>query len=341
MGGSSYTLSYDAENRLVGVSGAATATFVYDGDGNRVKGTVGSATTAYVGNYFEWTGSTTTMKKYYYAGSVKVAMRTGSTTINYLLGDHLGSNAITTSSSGVKNSEIRYMPWGTTRYTSGSSPTTFQYTGQRLETNLGLLFYNARWYDPAAARFIQPDTLIPEQSQGVQAWDRYAYTNNNPVKYTDPTGHRNCEEDGYGCSVDIASNTTLTVSTTTLGSATSEQQGSAYYELSNAQKVGKVITTIFIEVAVVAPVEITLVSLSLAAPEIGGVGAALEFALIPADIAVADFGLSLAINTADSVSSGHDIDFKWTLIPAIVNELPQPVQNFFYDVIPSVIPKDN
>ncbi len=39
--GSSYTLSYDAENRLVGVTGAATATFVYDGDGNRVKATGG------------------------------------------------------------------------------------------------------------------------------------------------------------------------------------------------------------------------------------------------------------------------------------------------------------
>jgi YD repeat-containing protein len=35
VGGNTYNLSYDAENRLVGVSGAATATFVYDGDGNR------------------------------------------------------------------------------------------------------------------------------------------------------------------------------------------------------------------------------------------------------------------------------------------------------------------
>jgi hypothetical protein len=37
-------------------------------------------------------------------------------------------------------------------------------------------------------RFIQADTVIPQQ-QGVQAWDRYAYVNNSPVKYTDPTGH--------------------------------------------------------------------------------------------------------------------------------------------------------
>ena len=186
VGGNTYNLTFDAENHLVGVSGAVTATFVYDGDGNRVKATIGTTTT-YVGNYFEWTGSTSTMKKYYYAGSIKVAMRTGSP-INYLLGDHLGSNAITTSSSGVKNSEIRYMPWGTTRYTYGSSPTTFQYTGQRIESSLGLLFYNARWYDSALGRFIQADTIVPGAGNP-QAFDRYAYSYNNPVKYIDPIGH--------------------------------------------------------------------------------------------------------------------------------------------------------
>jgi hypothetical protein len=80
VGGSSYTLSYDYENRMTGVSGPATATFTYDGDGNRVKGTIGGVTTVYIGNpsvpsgqgYFEWTGSTTTMNvipRYYYASS--------------------------------------------------------------------------------------------------------------------------------------------------------------------------------------------------------------------------------------------------------------------------------
>ena len=44
-------------------------------------------------------------------------------------------------------------------------------------------------YDPALGRFTQPDTIIPEQTQGTQAWDRYAYVNNNPVKYNDPSGH--------------------------------------------------------------------------------------------------------------------------------------------------------
>lgn len=53
----------------------------------------------------------------------------------------------------------------------------------------GLMFYNARWYDPTLGRFAQADTIIPQQTQGTQAWDRYAYTNNNPIKYADPSGH--------------------------------------------------------------------------------------------------------------------------------------------------------
>jgi len=84
---------------------------------------------------------------------------------------------------------VRYRAFGATRFTPGTTPTSYRCTGQREEAALGLHFYNARWYDPALGRFAQPDSLIPEQSQGAQAWDRYAYVNNNPLKYTDPSGH--------------------------------------------------------------------------------------------------------------------------------------------------------
>ena len=188
-GGVVYNLAYDAENRLTGVSGAVSASFTYDGDGNRVKGTVGGVTTAYIGNYFEWISSTSTMKRYYYAGGTRIAMREGST-LSWLLGDHLGSTSITANTSGVPTGEVRYRPWGEDRYTWGTTPTSYRYTGQRSEMgSIGLYFYDARFYDPWLGRFSSPDSTIPEASQGMQAWDRYAYVNNSPLLYTDPTGH--------------------------------------------------------------------------------------------------------------------------------------------------------
>jgi RHS repeat-associated protein len=77
---------------------------------------------------------------------------------------------------------------GETRYATGNLNTDYQYTGQRTVGEIGLHFYNARWYDSSLSRFAQADTIIPS-TQGVQGWDRFAYTNNNPVRYTDPSGH--------------------------------------------------------------------------------------------------------------------------------------------------------
>jgi hypothetical protein len=85
---------------------------------------MGGVTTYYVGAHFEWTGSTSTMIKYYYAGGQRVAMRVGSNAPSYLLGDHLGSTSLTANSSGCKVAELRSQPRGGTRFTYGTTPTT-------------------------------------------------------------------------------------------------------------------------------------------------------------------------------------------------------------------------
>jgi RHS repeat-associated protein len=61
-----------------------------------------------------------------------------------------------------------------------------------------LYYYGARWYDPQIGRFIQPDTIVPS-AQGTQAFDRYAYVNNNPLRYTDPSGRWMCDMYEPGC----------------------------------------------------------------------------------------------------------------------------------------------
>jgi hypothetical protein len=50
----------------------------------------------------------------------------------------------------------------------------------------------ARWYDPALSRWTQPDSIIPG-IQGIQGFDRYAYVNNSPIRFNDPTGCGYCD----------------------------------------------------------------------------------------------------------------------------------------------------
>jgi RHS repeat-associated protein len=198
VGGQSFTLVYDTENRLVSVTGAATASFYYDADGKQVIGTVNGVTTYYVGQHYEKKSGVVT--KYYFAGAMRLAVRTGGT-LSYLLGDHLGSSSVTTDANGGYSAQELYKAFGETRYSYGTLGTDYHFTGQREEASLGIYYFNARWMDPSLGRFTQPDTIVPTQTQGTQAWDRYAFVNNNPVRYTDPTGHRCVAEDGEdeGC----------------------------------------------------------------------------------------------------------------------------------------------
>ena len=132
----------------------------------------------------------------YYAGSQRVAMRVG-TVLSYLFGDHLGSTSITTDASGNVSGELRYLPFGETRYESGQTPTSFRYTGQREDSTINLYWYNSRWYDSSLGRWAQPDTLIPSPGNPM-AWDRYAYVLNSPMRYSDPSGHVNEQGAGIG-----------------------------------------------------------------------------------------------------------------------------------------------
>ena len=112
-----YTLTYDAENRLVAVSGAAAANFVYDADGKQVIGTVNGVTTYYVGNHYEVMGGVAT--RYYFAGATRLAVRTGGTRV-LPVGDHIGSTSVTTDANGGYSAEALYKAFGETRYTLGN-----------------------------------------------------------------------------------------------------------------------------------------------------------------------------------------------------------------------------
>jgi len=73
----------------------------------------------------------------------------------------------------------------------------FGYTGLGEEYDSGLTFANARYYDPTVGRFIREDTykgsLWNPQSQ-----NGYDYVQNNPLIYTDPSGHKISGKLGMG-----------------------------------------------------------------------------------------------------------------------------------------------
>ncbi len=73
--------------------------------------------------------------------------------------NHLGSLSEATTGSGGVSSRQRYFPYGRVRYSSGSPPTTYNFTGQRLD-GTGLLYFQARYYDPTVGRFLSADTLV-------------------------------------------------------------------------------------------------------------------------------------------------------------------------------------
>ena len=189
-------MTYDNENRLSTVrKNGATTTFVYDGDGGRVKKTVTNGgtttTTTYIGKLYVCEG--TSCSRLIYAGSQRIALvpeppsgRTASP--SYFHPDHLGSTGVLTNAQGVAEEHNSYRPYGQLHTHTGTSDVAYKYTGQERDPSTGLYFYNARYYDPVLGRFISPDTIV-ESPLHPQTLNRYAYAGNNPVLYNDPTGH--------------------------------------------------------------------------------------------------------------------------------------------------------
>ncbi|RMG99106.1 MAG: RHS repeat-associated core domain-containing protein, partial [Chloroflexi bacterium] len=85
--------------------------------------------------------------------------------------------------------QTRYLPFGGYRAGSGPNPiTSHAYTSQRENMDIGLYYYNARYYAPTLARFLSADTLVPDPANP-QAFNRYSYVENRPLNFNDPTGH--------------------------------------------------------------------------------------------------------------------------------------------------------
>jgi RHS repeat-associated protein len=132
---------------------------------------------------FAFTSTSTTVC--YYAGNLRVAEATNGT-FSYLGSDGLGSAEVALDGSGNVQASELYDPYGNGRYSSGTMPRSYGYTGQQADATTGLDDYQARYYDAVAGQFTSADSV----QDGL---NRYAYVAGNPETAADPSGHKAVE----------------------------------------------------------------------------------------------------------------------------------------------------
>jgi len=192
------TLTWDPEGHLATlVAGGQTSTYIYDADGNRLIARDTTGKTLYLpgGTQLRHTTATGTVTatRYYTHAGVIVAVRTVSGGLSWLAADHHGTNTLAITSS-LSVQRRRSLPFGGPR---GTPPTNWPgdkgFVGGTQDPT-GLTHLGAREYDPQTGRFITVDPL--QDMTDPQQWNGYAYSNNSPVTFSDPSGLEHDSESG-------------------------------------------------------------------------------------------------------------------------------------------------
>ncbi len=189
--GAAATYSYNAAGQLTQYqpgSGTPT-TYAYNGHGLRMGEATGSSTTAFSWSdtgtvpllLQETTGAGTTSYVYGPTGSpIEEILPSGNA--YYYSSDDLGSTRALTDASGNVQDTDTYDPYGNLTATIGSVQDHLLYAGQYLDSENGLYYLRARYYDSSTGQFL---TVDPEVATTMEP---YAYAQEDPVNTTDPTG---------------------------------------------------------------------------------------------------------------------------------------------------------
>ncbi len=201
-GGEVTSYTYDTRNRLTGWQRAKGGTVLssaglqYDGNNTRRSITYQGQTTWYLQDtqagspvvLMERVG--TNLDSFLYPlGSTTPVYETNPQGSNlWYHSDGLGSVRLLTNDSGTTQNSYAYSAFGANNGgTTGSKfTTTHQFAGEQLDPT-GLYFNRARYYSPSLGSFISRDTFGGYNNRP-QTLNRYVYTQNNPVLWTDPSG---------------------------------------------------------------------------------------------------------------------------------------------------------
>jgi RHS repeat-associated protein len=207
---------YDAENRIIQVDGTlgtcstATACYVYNAAGQRVRKTTGISS---MDHLYDLDGHKVAevdptgvfMRGELYAGDRHFAIfapdpgPTGATFFTH--GDWLGTERARTDMTGTKCESITSLPFGDGQTISDScgdsagDVSPMHFTGKERDSESGLDNFRARYFGSSLGRFTRPDPVMfsKQKVADPQQWNMYSYARNNPLRLLDPTGMYVCK----------------------------------------------------------------------------------------------------------------------------------------------------
>jgi RHS repeat-associated protein len=170
--GSGDSFKYDPlGHRIYKSSSAGTSVFAYDGD-----------------DLIEETNSAgAVVARYALTGNIDeplAMLRSGGT--SYFEQDDLGSVTSLSNGSGALAQTYTFDSFGNQTAFTGSLTNPLRFAGREFDTESSLYYMRARYFDPAAGRFISEDPK--DDGSLYDDLNRYVYTENNPTNWTDPLG---------------------------------------------------------------------------------------------------------------------------------------------------------
>jgi RHS repeat-associated protein len=198
-GGTNQTLEYDIEGQLRKVTrpveggGTETTSYLYGADGERlIRTDADGSRTLYLADA-ELTVSadkaTKKAERFYQLPDGSTTVRATGGVRQLMLSDHHGTShtVVDMVDAAMGVTRRKSMPFGEAR---GQQPTSWPgqrgFVGGTVDEDTGLTRLGARDYDPATGRFIQVDPMVDYGQPATM--NPYAYSNNAPATFSDPTG---------------------------------------------------------------------------------------------------------------------------------------------------------
>jgi len=192
VGSNTTTYAWDFENRMSSVTlpgTGGTVSFKYDPFGRRIYKSSSAATSIYAydgDNLVEETNAAgAAVARYSQTQNIDeplALLRSGAT--SYYHADGLGSVTSLSSATGSIANTYTYDSFGKLTASTGSLVNPFQYTARESDTETGLYYYRARYYDQNTGRFISEDPLGFDGD----AVDFYGYAYGNATNFSDAFG---------------------------------------------------------------------------------------------------------------------------------------------------------